>query len=670
MSDNQPSDYAKDAIEQQARWKREFAAARKALEPWQTKAEDIDKEFRNEKPSSGDFDTRLPLFTSDVQTLHAMLYGKVPKADVSRRFGDADDDVGRVAGEILERILNTDIPRPTDTFASTVGNNLMDFLLPGFANARWRYVTGEIVSEPVLDANGQPVLDETTGEPIVSETRPNEDVECDYVHWKSWLWGPAKVPQDVPWWSVEVEMTRDDLVRRFGELGKLVPLTKDSQGNEDPWSRAKVHEIHERATKCVYWFCESFTQILDKKEDPLKLEGFYPFPAKPLIANLTTSKVVPRPYFALHQDQYKQINVLMTRIRELVETVKAAGVCNKEDWEVLQRLFNETGRNTLLPMTNFAAFAERGGINGAVSWFPLEMFVQAITLLQQQLASEIDLLHQATGWSDIMRGEATQAGATATEQRAKARAGSVRVRKIETDIAAYASDLLRIKAEIVCKHFSPDTIKARANVQKMPQEDQALADDAIALLQSEWSAYRVEVKAEALAMADFSAMKEERTEFMLALAEFFTAVAPMSQAVPDSQEGFIGLAKWMVSGIRGSSQAEGIFDGMITKAKAAAEAAKQAKAAGQTPPDPKAQAEQMKQQTMVMQGQQKMALEQQKAQLQAQQTMNEVQADKMRESNQREENVREAFQRAQISDAFRPPQVPTTVRPNKPRGPA
>lgn len=646
MNDNEATSYEDTPRGQHARWMKEFQASRKALEGWQAKGDEIDKEFRNELSSpAGDFDTRLPLFTSDIQTIIAMLYGQVPKCVVSRRFGDSADDLARVAGEILQRILNTDISRDSDTYAVALQCALMDYFLPGFGQARCRYVTGEIERTEIEGEK------DDAGEPLYSEKRPSEDVEVDYIHWKDWLWGPSKVLQDVPWWGHRAQMTRAQLVERFGEKGKFPPLAKTKDGEEDPWSRAEVWEVWEHGTDRVVWFTENYPELLDSKDDPLELEGFYPFPT-PLVANLTTSKVVPRPFYALHQDQYRQINTLMSRIREMVDALRVAGVYDKEN-EQIGQLLQPQNRNRLIPVPNWSKLQDGGGLRGAVDYFPIEAVVAAVAALQAQLASEIDLLHQTTGFSDIMRGEATQAGATATEQRVKSRTGSVRIQRLQDEIARFATDLLKIKAEIVAKHFSPETIAARANVRFMPQEDQALATQAIQLLKSDISCYRVEVKPEAVALADFAAMKAERTEVLQTLTAFFQAMAPIAAQAPDSLEHLLELAKWTVAGVRGSSQAEGIFDAMIAKAKAAA--AKKAASPQQAPPDPKLQAEQLKLQGVQMKAQADMAREQFKHQAALAEGQAEVQNDAMREENQRIQNVQETAQRSQIQAAFRPP---------------
>jgi hypothetical protein len=644
---NEAASYEETPTGQQARWTIEFSAARKALEPWQSKGDEIDREFRNEVSGDAVFDTRLSLFTADVTTMLAMLYGQVPRATVTRTFGDSNDDLGRVAGEILERVINTDIQRDSDTYKAALRCALMDFFLPGFAQMRCRYVTGEIKSEKVaaeIAPDGKVLVEEYD-----KESRPKEDVEIDYVHWKDNLWGPAKVVHMVPWWAHRSQMTKAELVNRFGEIGKLVNLSKRKDGSEDPWSRADVWEIYEKASRKVYWFVEGFERILDVKDDPLGLEGFFPFP-EPLVANLTTSKVVPRPYYALHQDQYRQINMLMTRIHELVDAVRVAGFYDAEN-ESLMQLLKLPGRNALFPVKNWGKLAGNGGIEGSVAWFPIDMVVQGIAVLQQQLVAEIDLLHQSTGFSDIMRGEATQAGSTATEQRAKTKFGSVRIQRLQDEIARFATDTLRIKGEIVCKHFAPETIYERANVRFMPEADEQIAMQAIALLKSDFACYRIEVKPEAVALADFAQMKAERLEALTTLTGFAGAIQPLVAAMPASLPYLLKIAQWCLAGIRGSSQIEGVFDQMIQAAETAAEqAAANPQAA---PPDPKVQAEQLKQQTVQMKAGADMQREQLKQQGDLTRIAAEVQADASREETQAMWNVRESTQKAVVTHALK-----------------
>src|SRR5512133_84925 len=81
----------------------ELQAAKDTLQPWRDRAAKTVARFLDERDEGQETERHLNLFTNNVQTLRAMLYGKVPNVDVSRRFGDAKDDPARVSAEILER---------------------------------------------------------------------------------------------------------------------------------------------------------------------------------------------------------------------------------------------------------------------------------------------------------------------------------------------------------------------------------------------------------------------------------------------------------------------------------------------------------------------------------------------------------------------------------------
>ena len=44
----------------------------------------------------------------------------------------------------------------------------------------------------------------------------------------------------------------------------------------------------------VLWICKDYKDVLDSREDPLKLTGFFPCP-KPLYATITNDNLIPIP---------------------------------------------------------------------------------------------------------------------------------------------------------------------------------------------------------------------------------------------------------------------------------------------------------------------------------------------------------------------------------------
>lgn len=637
---NTPSGWAQ-------RWQTEFSAARKELEKWHQQGVDINKRFRDERDSVEHSATRWNLFTSNVQTQRALLYGRTPTVSVGRRFADAADDTARVAGELLERMLNADIERDSDSYQLALQYALDDRLLAGCGSVRLRYVAEfeEVPEQPaqINPLTGMP--DPATYVPA-HERKVYEDVETDYVHWKDQMWSAGtKVFHEARWWSFRALMSREQLIERFGEeIGRQIPLNAKRHGNDtdekkdDPWGRSEVWEIWDKEHKTVFWYVDGFPTILDHKPDPLGLDGFWPFP-RPMMANLTTSALIPRPDFVIAQDLYNEIDSISTRITVLEQAVRVAGVYDSTADGVKALLSPNARGNTLSPVDNWNSFAEKGGLRGAVDWLPLEPIIGAIATLRQTRQELIDALYQITGMSDIMRGQATAGGVTATEQGIKARFGSVRVQALQDDFARFASDAQKIKAEIIAKHFDPETIAQRANSQM--GFDAQVVPQAIQLIKSDLRCYRVEVKPEAVSMTDFAALKQERSEVVASIAQFMTSAAPIAQGMPNSLPFLLQILQWMVSGLRGASQIEGVLDQAI---QAAQEAAKQPQQPQQ--PDPKLLVQQMKSQA-------EMAKLQAETQAELVKMNAEVQADDMRERNQMNWNVREALAKSQISNAQR-----------------
>jgi len=96
-----------------------------------------------------------------------------------------------------------------------------------------------------------------------------------------------------------------------------------------------------------------------------QLENFWPCP-KPLYATLTTDKLEPIPDFVLYQDQAKQLDTLADRIDGFINALKVRGVYDASE-PSLARLFSEGENNTLIPVKNYAAFSEKGGMGGAIN---------------------------------------------------------------------------------------------------------------------------------------------------------------------------------------------------------------------------------------------------------------------------------------------------------------
>lgn len=653
------------------RWALELDEALEYFEETHKRGDEAVKRFRDDRGTVEKKRARWNLYTSNKQTEQALLLGKTPKSSVERAHADARDDQARVAGDLLQRLLNCDIERPTDGFTSAMQNALHDFLSPGLGVARLRYVA------EFEQVAGKPAKKDETGNELAPavdahEAKASEDVETVYVHWKDFLVSPCKVWSEARWVAFRLQLTRKQLVDTYGEKdGRAIPIQGRKRRGEDkekvthPASRAEVWEIWDRDTKRVFHWVRGYDTVLvpvaaeelrhegGGYEDPLGLEGFFPCP-EPLVANLTTEAFLPTTDLHLARDLYDEIDTLASRIRMLLKAVRVVGVYDKTSSEV-KRILSELADNEMIPANNWGKYSQQGGLKGSVDWFPIEQVVTAIQVLATQMVDRMMVLDQVSGKSDLQRGQAAVAGETATAAGIKAKFGSVRAQNRQDRFAKFCSDTQRIRAEIIAKHFDPKTIMDRSNA-AFAFEDQGLVMKAVELIKAKFGLYRIEVKPENVSLTDFAQLKQEKTELLEALTVFFQAMAPVVQSMPAMKKHLLRLAQWTVSGLRGSSEIEGVFDQAVTEQEQLDKAAAANPQAA--PPDPKVVAQQMK-------GQQDMQKVQADLQADIVRTQVEVQADAQREQNQMVFNVREHQQKAAIAAAYRPkePAAPGRTRP-------
>jgi hypothetical protein len=605
---------------QAVRWKREFKAAREKVSKWHTRGRKVVDRFLDKRDDGTDgaksTDSRLNLFTANVQTMRCIMYGKLPRVDVSRRFADSKDDVARVSAEVLERLLNMDIQRDGDSYAEACGNALDDRLLPGAGIARIRYVAELENASPEpgdLEETPAPLEDDASMEQEEPPQRKAyECVETDYVHWRDFLWSVGRTWAQTRWVGFKSYVDRADAEKQFGEeVAKRLPFgsgkkgkgkgTEDSDDKRSPWAQVEVWEVWSKEDRKRYFYCEGYPKVLvplgvDADEDggvadPLGLDGFFPCP-KPMFANVTSDDFLPTPDFTLAQDLYNECDLLLNRVTLLERVISVRGIYDASSAEVKQ-LMTEAGINEMIPVKGLKMMNDSGGLASWVQWLPIDMVVAALDKLNQQLEVKQQQLFQVTGMSDIVRGQAAQQ-TTATEQSIKARFASVRIQTMQDEFARFCSDLQRLKAEVIAKHFDESTLLEAANMAYTPDAQQPdVLQQAVTLIKSSHFAYRVEVKPESVSLTDYAALKSEAMEVLSTMGQYLQMAAPLGQMQPALAPMLLQLLQWTISRVRGSQEIEGVLDRAISDAQAAAQA--QAQQPNQSPPpDPKLVAVQAK----------------------------------------------------------------------------
>ena len=593
-------------------WTDEVKAASKRLKKWQKLAEKIVKRYLAQQTGGADDigatnakQFRLNLFYSNTITLESMLYGSIPKIDVSRRYADTNDDVSRVAAETMKRLLNSDLADNGKEVDTTLKSCLQDRLLAGLACARVRYEI-ETAERPAPTMEDSEAVEEY----MVSESAPT-----DYYFWGDVLWGWSRNFAELPWMGFRNYLTKAEVAARFSDevaneltysvrtVGVTENVDEEKDLNSDT-KKTEVWEIWDKATRKVYWYNEDFPRLLDCKADPLGLSGFFPAPPF-FMANATTSLYIPTPDFKMAEDLYNEVDILQTRISILTEAVKAVGVYDAGA-DGVQRIFTEGTDNKLIPVDKWAAFSEKGGLRGTIEWVPIVDIVNALDKLVNQRNDAIGLLQQVTGMSDIMRGQLQNQYEGVGQSDQKAKFGSVRVQALQEQFAGFATDLMQLKSEVIARHFSPETIAKRSNM--MHSFDKDLLPQAIQLIKDpDQSRLSVKIQSESMAMVDYAEMRAERTEFLNAVSNFVQSVTPIIQQRPESEPFMLQLMQWGLAGYKGSQQIESLMDKTI-------EAAEKAAASKQGQPSPEEQAEQQRQQAEGAKHQQVMQQIQAKAQ--------------------------------------------------------
>jgi hypothetical protein len=591
---------------QRDRWVQEIEFAEKEKKKFTTQARRVIRRYIDERDAVETNQRWFNIFKTNTDILEASLYANIPEADVSRRFNDMDDDVARVAALVLQRSIMQDMAEPNCDFDLVMRQCVSDRLIPGLAIAWLRLETETEEQEGMFDEEGVPM------ERIVSQ-----EIALDYVHWEDFLWSPCRVWAERRWVARAVPMTRDALIERFGaKVGKSIPLDYEPKtqviGDANTprnmlLKRARIYEIWDREKKEVVWLSRGHSELLEVLPDPLGLENFEPCPM-PMLANLTTSNCIPKPDYMMLQDQYVELDEVNNRISLLIVACKVVGVYDRSA-EGIQRMLTEGYDNTLIPVDNWAMFAEKGGVKGQIDWLPLDTVVQALAQLQAHREAIKAQIYELTGISDIVRGS-TKASETLGAQQLKSKFASVRIQRLQDEVVRFAEEILRIKAEILLKHFDPNILLQMANVQNMAVEDQQLVPQAVALLKApeEVLCWRVEIASDAMAIIDYNQQKTERTEFLTAVATFLQSASTVGQGSPQLIPLMLQLLKFGVAGFRVSREIEGIFDRYMKEFEQQIEAQKNA------PPQPDPE-------------QQKMQMEMQMKQADAQLKAQEQQAD-------------------------------------------
>jgi hypothetical protein len=448
-------------------WLEAIEVASKEEKDWRETGDKAVNVFRS-RSDKGDGQKRERTFNilhANVETIVPALYNSLPVPDIRRRFND-DDPVGREISELIERCISFSIDNYD--FDSHMRAAVMDMELPGRGLSRVRYV---------------PYFDEA------NENKVYEEVICEHVPWKRFRRGPAQMWTDVPWVAFELFLTREELRRLAPDVADDVDLDcnadgyvekGDGQNVPDIYKRAHAWEIWDKESRKVIFIAPSYNlKPIYMEDDPLGLTGFFPLP-RPLYAIETSDTLVPVTPYEIYRDQAEELERISRRIMVLINALKARGVYDGR-MEEIGRLAKAED-NELIPIESAMVYADGGGLEKGILWFPVQVIAVVVEKLYIQREQIKQAIYEITGIADILRGS-TNPNETLGAQQLKAQWGSLRIQRKQAEVQRYARDLFRLKAEIIATKFSFETIMMMTGQKYPSMQEKQMAQQAMAQMQ-------------------------------------------------------------------------------------------------------------------------------------------------------------------------------------------
>ena len=393
--------------------------------------------------------------------------------------------------------------------------------------------------------------------------------------------------------------TSDDTDHEHDDLGILQTVT--------------VYEIWDKRTKKVWFVTDRDKQVpLVVIDDPLGLNRFWPVP-KILFAKRRLSSLQPISPWTVFKGLFEEFEDLCQRIRGITRQIRAIGIVPKElaaDLEALKTLKD----GELITATDITQYAQGGaGLEKMIAWWPLQALVVALEKATQQREACKGLIFEATGISDILRGN-TDAGETATAQQIKASWGSQRVQDMQEDVAELCCEIINVKAELrqrltpweIVKEITDSTewfapelppqpeqpdpaqlessgdLNAAAQamqqaqqamqawqeqVDQLTEQAQAFEEQVRELYQSRSSALKIDIETDSTVRRNLVHEQEQMNNLVQAMGSFAQSITAVVAIMPETRTAMFKLLAAMLGRFKLGRQGEAAIDELVEASK-------------------------------------------------------------------------------------------------------
>ena len=536
-----------------AAWLAEIYAAKKREKDFRATGNKLQNIYNGSQKE----DVPFNILYSNTETLLPALYSSVPRPVVQRRFKD-DDMLGKASAKagqrVLEFLLDTNI-EGYETFDDCLMAATLDGLLPGRGISTVKYDAKlGMVEEDAEAEEGAEDSYEKKSELVCTETRS----------WDRVYFGYAKRWSKVPWIAYEEFIDKKEATRLFGKLADNLQYNTredddektEDDSNETTGELSKttcVYQIWHKETKKVIFVSSDYKGgYLKEDTDPLGLTGFFNMP-KPIMFLEQSNSLMPVALYTLYENQAKELNRLTIRIQKVVESIKARGIYDSELGDDIAKIMEESD-NALVPADKSSSLAAEKGLNNAIWFMPIKELMDVLVQLYTARNQCKQIIYEITGISDIMRG-ATNANETLGAQEIKKSFGTLRLKRLQTEVQRYARDLLRMMLELAASKFSEETWAKMTGLPYLTDEKAAMVEAQKQQLQAtgqeptpemiqafempKWSdilellnddvqrSYRIDIESNSTVQPEATEDQKHIAEVMNALAQYMNGIAPL-----------------------------------------------------------------------------------------------------------------------------------------------